>query len=366
MSVDPVDFHESITRIPSHASVAEIREFVVGAVDGARVHEASGCVVARRGPADGGPHAFLNSHLDTVPPYVPFERDGDVVRGRGACDAKGSLAALVAAFTRVEPGDGRVTLVLSPDEETRSEGLYDFLSLAGDAGDMAVVGEPTGLDVCDAARGSLKYVIELAGTAAHAGTPEGGADAVSAAAAAIRRIESMEGHEHDYLGETSETVSWIEGGPVGELTSQVPESVRLFLNRWSVPPETPESYRRDLEAELSGLDCEVTVRYPYMPNRFLDAHREDPDEPVIRDLVAAADRVKRGGDGDGNATTEVRPFSVAAESSFLSRYMPVAVFGPGLIADDEGPIGHSRREYVRTSEIRTAADVLTAFLRDAV
>lgn len=366
MSVDPVEFHESITQIPSHESVAEIRAFIAEAVEGARVHEESGCVVARRGPVGGEPHLFLNSHMDVVPPHIPFERDGDVVRGRGACDAKGSLAALVGAFSRVEPGSGRVTLVVSPDEETRSEGLYDFLSLAGDAGDMAVVGEPTGLDVCDAARGSLKYVIELTGTSAHAGTPEGGTDAVSAAGAAIRRIESMEGHAHDYLGETSETVSWIEGGPVGELTSQVPESVRLFLNRWSVPPETPESYRRDLEAELSALDCEVSVRYPYLPNRFLDAHREDPDEPVIRDLVAAADRVKGDGDGDGVGTTAVRPFSVAAESSFLSRYMPVAVFGPGLIADDEGPIGHSRREHIHVEEIETAADILSEFLRETV
>lgn len=354
------DLLAELVQIESHQSVDRAREFLVDTIEGASIHPESGCVVATKGsPDDDGPNVFLNSHVDVVPPHLPFERDGDVIHGRGACDAKGSLVPLIAGFSRVEPTTGSVTLVVSPDEETYSEGLYDYLSLEGDRGDMAVVGEPTGLDVCNAARGSLKYIIELDGAAAHSGTPGSGLNAVSAAAKAIQRVENMDQRTHEYLGETSQTISWIEGGPVGELTSQVPRRVRLFLNRWSVPPETPQQYREAVEEELAELDCEVTVRYPYMPNRFLEAHEVDADEPVIQSLADSAADVT----GDD---VDIRPFAVAAESSFFQRYMPVAIFGPGLTSDEDGPIAHSDREHIHVPEVETAADVVTQFLERTI
>jgi acetylornithine deacetylase len=165
---------------------------------------------------------------------------------------------------------------------------------------------------------------------------------------------------HDeYLGQSSQTVSWIEGGPVGELTSQVPESVRLFVNRWSVPPETPEDFMAKMEAELDDIQCDVDVRYPYRPNRFLESYQLGDDEPVIENMVSAVEDVT-------GETPEVKPFSVAAESSFFQRYMPVAVFGPGNIADETGPIAHSNREYLETEELETAVDVMERYLSETV
>jgi acetylornithine deacetylase len=359
MPRDPASILADLVRIESHDTVDGIRDHLVDTVENAHIHEESGCVVARKGPEDGSPHLFLNSHMDVVPPHLPFREEDGVIHGRGACDAKGCLTTMIAAFERVDPTDGRVTLVVSPDEETYSEGFYDFLALEGDAGDLAINGEPTGLDVCDAARGSLKYIVELSGSAAHAGTRDSGRSAVSCAAEAVQRLESMDQMTHEYLGTTSQTVSWIEGGPVGELTSQVPESVRLFVNRWSVPPETPEEFLEKMEAELADLECEVDVRYPYRPNRFLESYRLEEGADVIEDLAAAVE------DTTGEAP-EVKPFSVAAESSFLQRYMPVAVFGPGRIADEEGPIAHSNREYLEVDELETAVDVLERYLSRTV
>jgi acetylornithine deacetylase len=359
MAGEPTELLADLVRIESHRTVDEIRDYLVERVEHARIHEESGCVVAAKGPADGAPHVLLNSHMDVVPPHLPYREADGVVHGRGACDAKGSLATMIEAFERVDPATGRVTLVVSPDEETYSEGLYDYLALEGGAADLAVNGEPTGLDVCDAARGSLKYVVELSGSAAHAGTRESGRSAVSCAAEAVGRLESMEPMTDDYLGRSSLTVSWIEGGPVGELTSQVPEDVRLFVNRWSVPPETPADFKRKVEAELADLDCDVAVRYPYRPNRFLESYRVDPDEPVVTGMVDAVESVT-------GETPAVRPFSVAAESSFLQRYVPVAVFGPGDIADEDGPVAHSTREHLDTSELETAVDVMQRFLERTV
>ncbi len=356
---EPVPLLEELVQIPSHESVHEVREYLTDVVDEARVHPESGCVVATKGSQNGGPNVLLNSHMDVVPPHLPFERDDDVIRGRGSCDAKGSLVPLISAFSRVAPESGQVTLVVSPDEETYSEGLYDYLALEGDRFDMAINGEPTGLDVCNAARGSLKYIVDFEGVGAHAGTSESGRSAVSCAAEAVRRLEDMEQLEHEYLGTSNQTVSWIQGGPVGELTSQVPREVSMFINRWSVPPESPEDFKHTLEEMLADLACDVTVRYPYQPNRFLEAHQVDPDETVIQDMADAVE-------GTTGSRPDVRPFAVAAESAFLSRYMPTAIFGPGLSADDEGPIAHSDREYVPVDEVDTAADIVTSFLEDTV
>jgi acetylornithine deacetylase len=359
MTGDPTALLTDLVQRPSHDTPDRVREFLVERVERAEIHDESGCVVAEKGPEDGEPHVLLNSHMDVVPPHIEYSRADGVVYGRGACDAKGCLATMICAFERVEPTDGTVTLVVSPDEETYSEGLYDYLALEGERADFAVNGEPTGLNVCNAARGSFKYVIEITGDTAHAGTADSGRSAVSAAAEAVTRLEGMAQLEHDELGATDQTVSWIEGGPVGELTSQVPGTVRLFLNRWSVPPERPADFKEKIEAELSDLDCAVDVRYPYRPNRFLEAYRLDEDEPVVRAVADSVEAVT------GRAP-EIRPFSVAAESSFLQRYMPVAVFGPGLIADEDGPIAHSDREYLDTEELAVAVDVMERFLEDAV
>lgn len=359
MPTDPKELLVDLVQIPSHQSPDRIRDYLIDRIPEAVIHQESGCVVAQKGSDDGEPHIFLNSHMDVVPPDLDVRVEDGVIYGRGACDAKASLAMMICAFEAVTPTEAKLTLVISPDEETYSEGLYDYLALEGKSGDFAINGEPTGLDVCNAARGSLKYVVGVHGEAAHAGTSESGQSAVSCAAETIQRIESMDQVTHDYLGTTDQTISWIEGGPVGELTSQVPREVRLFINRWSVPPETPASYRERLETMFDDLECEVTVRYPYRPNRFLEAYRVDADTQVIQDLAATVNTVL-------GTEAEIRPFSVAAESSFLQRYMPVAIFGPGLIADEEGPIGHSDREYLEVAELRSSVQVMEQYLNSVV
>lgn len=357
MSTDPKDLLVDLVQIPSHQSPDRIRDYLVDEISGAEIHQESGCVVAEKGPDDGEPHIFLNSHMDVVPPDLEVKVEDGTIYGRGACDAKASLAMMICAFESATPDQAKLTLVVSPDEETYSEGLYDYLALEGDSGDFAINGEPTGLDVCNAARGSLKYVVEVTGEAAHAGTSDSGKSAVSCAAELIQRIENVGQLTHDYLGTTDQTISWIEGGPVGELTSQVPREVQLFINRWSVPPESPSTYKEQLASSLDDLDCEVNIRYPYRPNRFLEAYVVDEDASVIQDLAATVEGVT-------GSEADIRPFSVAAESSFFQRYMPVAIFGPGLIADEDGPVGHSDREYLEVEELRTAVEVMEAYLDD--
>ena len=345
---DPIDFLERAVRTPSHEAVDAMRDLLVeeladhgveAAVDGA------GNVVAERG--SGPPHVVLNTHLDTVGPHVAFERDGDRVRGRGACDAKGPLAALLAAFLDV---DGpRLTLAVTPDEETHSTGAA-ALDLVADG---YVVGEPTGLDVCNAARGRFEAVVRLSGVNAHAAEAATGVNAVAAAGPALEAIASYdEAHgppAHGSLGAPLLTPTVVRGG---DATNQVPADCAITVDRRSVPPETAEAFRSGLEAHVRAAVADavgVEVSLVDRPSPFLEAFETPADAPLVRALADAA----------GGA---VRPFAAATEASYFAERAPTAVFGPGHLADDEGPVAHAEREYVDVGEVLAAADAVRAAL----
>lgn len=339
---DPVAFHERAVRTPSHADVTEMRDLLCETLEShgtePRVDDA-GNVLASRG--DGEPHLVLNTHIDTVPPHVAHERDGDVVRGRGSCDAKGPLASLLDAFFACDPGNGRVTLAVTPDEETRSIGAA---ALDLDA-DGYIVGEPTGLDVCTAARGRIEGTVTVRGVAAHAAEPESGVNAVAALAPLFRVIERFDDDhgpgEHTQLGGPTLTVTTVEGG---EATNQIPDECRFTLDRRSVPPETADGFREELEGYLRAHapdGVEVNFDLTDRPTPFLEAFATDSDAPLVELLTDAS-----GG--------EVRPFTAATEASYFAADAPTVVFGPGVLADEEGAVAHSVREYVRLSEVEAA------------
>jgi acetylornithine deacetylase len=352
---DPVEFLERAVRIPSNEGVGEMRDLLVETLSsrGVDAHvDDAGNTLASKGTTDPSTHLVLNTHVDTVSPHVPFARDGEIIRGRGSCDAKGPLAALLAAFVAVDPApDARVTLAVTPDEEVLSTGAA-ALDLDGD---LYVVGEPTGLDVCTAAKGRFQGTLTLSGVAAHAAEPDSGVNAVFAleqALAAIRRFD--DGREaHSQLGSATLTPTTVEGGAA---TNQVPAECRLVLDRRSVPPETASEFRaslasavRDAVPDDVGVEFDLTER----PTPFLEAFATDESHPLVRALADAAERA--GGSGT------VRPFAAATEASYFAP-APVVVFGPGVLADEEGAVAHADREYVRVDDVRRAA----AALSDAV
>ncbi|MFB6280538.1 MAG: M20 family metallopeptidase [Haloferacaceae archaeon] len=353
---DPVAFLERAVRTPSHEDVSGMRSLLVDALAAhgveARV-DGAGNVLATRGT--GAPHVALNTHVDTVTPHVPFERDGGVIRGRGACDAKGPLAAMVDAFLAVDP-PGRLTLAVTPDEETHSTGAA---ALDLDA-DCYVVGEPTGLDVCTAAKGRFEGTVTLTGTNAHAAEPGAGANAVAALEGALRAVRTFDDADaapppHDDLGAPTLTPTVVAGGGA---TNQVPATCELTLDRRSVPPETAAGFRDALAARLRaavpdrvGVSFDLTDR----ETPFLEAFETPTDHPLVRALSAAAGRATDGAGGG------VRPFSAATEASYFAP-VPTVVFGPGVLADEEGAVAHADREYVRVAEVRRAA----AALREAL
>jgi len=385
MSFDRLEFHERAVRTPSHESVEAMRDLLVDTLREAgadpAVDEAGNTLATRtrdgygdpterqdgNAPVDGA-HLVLNTHIDTVPPHVPFaEREsGAVVEGRGACDAKGPLAALVDAFLHADVDAGRLTLAITPDEEVSQTGAAH---LAGtlDA-DGFVVGEPTDLDVCTAARGQFEGAITLQGTSAHAATPDEGDNAVRALAPILQGIETYDSEretrsvsagtsddlgesrargpgEHESLGRPTLTPTLVSGG---EVPNQVPAEATITFDRRSVPPESAPEFRAGLEDHLSAwvpdsMGLRVDLEEREAP--YLEAFATDREEPLVRTLARAS----------GGA---VRPFGAATEASFFASRAPTVVFGPGVLADEQGAVAHSDREYVRRADIELAADAV--------
>jgi len=352
MAFNQKEFHRVAVQTPSHEDVTGMRTLLLDTLREAGIEpevDSAGNIIATRGEPDEDdpPHLVLNTHIDTVPPHVPYERDGDIVRGRGACDAKGPLAAFLDAFLSAETGDGLLTLAITTDEETtQTGGVHLGETLTADG---YIVGEPTGLDVCIAARGQFEGEVRIRGESAHASEPESGANAIRAAAPILQAMESYDETngpgEHELLGRPTLTPSKIEGG---EALNQVPAECSLGFDRRTVPPETIEEFLVGLQAHLEQwlppqFDLSVDPLRPEMPSP--EAFATDPDAQLVERL-----REVSGG--------AVRPFGAATEASYFAHDAPTVVFGPGVLADEEGPVAHADREYVPLSEIEIAADAV--------
>lgn len=355
MAFDRDGFHRDAVQIPSHQDVTAMREFLVETLDDEGYDpevDAVGNVIATRGdPGSTGTHLVLNTHLDTVPPHVPYERDGEIVRGRGACDAKGSLAAMLDAFVSTPLETGGLTLAITPDEETAQFGgshLGDTLSADG-----YIVGEPTGLDVCPAARGNFGGHVMIEGERAHASEPDSGTNPLRAVGTVVAALEDYDEAcgpaEHPFLGSATIAPTRIEsGGPL----NQIPAACTVSFDRRTVPPETIEEFVPSLTSYLerrlpSEFVIDVRAAYPESPDP--DAFVTDPETALVQTLATVS-----GGD--------IRPFDAATDASHVAKTAPTVVFGPGRLADEVGPVAHAEREFIDTGEITDASRILRTTL----
>lgn len=365
---DPIAFLEAAVPIASNENVIPMQSLLVDTLADHGVDatvDDAGNTLATRG--EGAPELVLNTHIDTVSPHVPYERDETCIYGRGACDPKGPLAALLTGFLAPDlgPDSGKLTLAVTPDEETLSTGAAALTSdaVAGGGtrleGDAYIVGEPTGLDVCTAAKGRFQGTVTLSGVAAHAAEPESGINAVGAAEQALAAVRTFDtGREpHPLLGPATLTPTVITGGTA---TNQVAGDCEIVVDRRSVPPETAAAFRSSLTSHLRGAvpdNVDVAFELTDRESPFLEAFATGGDHPLVEalaeaitDASASLTRSGRGG--------SVRPFMAATEASYFAP-APTVVFGPGDLADEKGAVAHAEREYVRVEEVRAAAAAIT-------
>ena len=309
-----------------------------------------------------GPTLLLNGHLDTVgvagmsvEPFGAELKDGRLW-GRGSCDMKGGVAALLAATARLarDPLPGVLVVALTADEEHASLGM-EALVRSGMRADAAVVCEPTGLAVMPAHKGFVWVEAAFRGRAAHGSRPDAGVDAIEhagrylAALGVLRsRLQTVE--PHPLLGHGSFHAGTIDGGSA---PSVYPDACRLVLERRTLPGESAAVVMDEFQAVLDDLAAEVPELEAKLTQGLARPASEIPkDSPLVTGLLAAL------------AAEGVDPMLAGmtawVDAAFLNQAGTSAVcFGPGSIAQ-----AHSADEWIDPSEIVTCAAVLERFSRD--
>jgi len=162
--------------------------------------------------AVGEPAIVFSTHIDCVPPFFPSRLENGRLYGRGACDAKGILAAQVAAAERLRArGETRVGLVFVAGEERGSEGAT-AANRIGSRSRYLINGEPTDNRLGAATRGVLRVRLRTAGVAAHSGYPELGRSAIEALVDLLVELRSAPWPEDPVFGRTHYTVGLVSGG----------------------------------------------------------------------------------------------------------------------------------------------------------
>jgi acetylornithine deacetylase len=309
-----------------------------------------------------GPTLLLNGHLDTVgvggmtiDPFVADVVDGRL-RGRGSCDMKGGVAALLAAtHALLVTADDRPELIvaLTADEENASLGMADLVD-RGVHADVAVVCEPTGLAVMPAHKGFVWMEARFRGHAAHGSRPDVGVDAIRHAAQYLVSLDPLahaltDGPTHPLLGHGSFHAGTIRGG---RAASVYPEACTLVLERRTLPGEDPsevvhpfrEALTRLADADASvAADLEVTLERP--------GTEVPPDAPVVHGLLGALRAEGR--------SPQVKGMSAWVDAAYLNEVgIPAVCFGPGSIEQ-----AHTADEWIDLEEITGCAEVLTRFAR---
>jgi acetylornithine deacetylase len=160
------------------------------------------------------PHVVLSTHMDTVPPFIGSSEDAEFIYGRGACDAKGIIAAQITALERLRSeGVSNVGLLFTVDEELGSLGARQANAhpLAR-ACRFLVNGEPTDNLLAVGSKGSLRVRLKTSGKAAHSAYPEQGLSAIEPLLDVLEDIRGLQWPDHNFFGDTTCNIGVLQGG----------------------------------------------------------------------------------------------------------------------------------------------------------
>jgi acetylornithine deacetylase len=160
------------------------------------------------------PRVFLSTHMDTVPPFIPPTEDDEKIYGRGACDAKGIIAAQIIAAEQLRAqGVTDIGLLYTIDEEQSSTGakVANLHPIAAKC-EYLINGEPTDNDLAIGSKGSLRVKVKTKGKAAHSAYPEEGDSAVLKLLDILGDIREASFPNSEFFGETTCNIGTINGG----------------------------------------------------------------------------------------------------------------------------------------------------------
>jgi len=279
------------------------------AVTEQRVDDARFNIIA----SSGTPAVVLTTHFDCVPPFFPSRLEGGRLFGRGACDAKGILAAQVAAadvFRR--QGETRVGLLFVVGEERGSDGAR-AANLAAEGSRFVIDGEPTESRLGIATRGVLRVRLRATGRAAHSSFPELGESGIDKLIDALMELRSIALPADPVLGTTHYTIGLIAGGIAPNVVSPSAEAEVMFRT---------VNDAAEIGRAIAPLERRVSIEH------ILEV-------PPVRLITVPG--------------FETAVFPYTTDIPFLNRWGQPLLFGPGSIH-----AAHTAEEHIDIAELSAA------------
>ncbi len=312
---------------------------------------------------------LLAPHLDTVgaedPQFIPRRKHGRL-HGCGACDTKGSVAAMLTALCELaesknRPQETEIIFAGLVDEEHAQAGSRAFAGQASrlspsfkktrDSRDgcptLAIIGEPTRLQVVTAHKGDLWLELETRGVAAHGAMPETGQNAIHEAARMVDWLQTdyaarLRRRRHPLLGTATVSVGMICGGVQPNI---VPDRCVVTIDRRTLPGETDAGVRREIQQFLRSKNLSAAIADKKLaPALPLETNH---NLPLVKSFMNCAGQKKPVG---------VHFFCDAAILS--AGGIPSVIFGPGNIAQ-----GHTTDEWISLAELERGKELILNFLR---
>ena len=284
--------------------------------------EGNRCNVYATSPQQPKPSIVFSTHMDTVPPFIPSSEDADRIYGRGSCDAKGIIAAQIAACERLRQENLHVGLLFLVGEERNSLGAQ-VANRQSPGCKFLVNGEPTENRMATASKGTLRVNVIAAGRMAHSAYPELGESAIDKLLEALNRLRAMKLPSADGIGPCTGNIGVIEGGRAPNV---IPDQARAQLLYRLIGPT--DELRTQIERAVAGLaEVEFVLEIPFLRLHTLNG---------LPTMVAAF-------------TTDIPA---------LTNWGQPLLIGPGSIH-----VAHTEGEYIEKKQLGEAVDLYCAIAR---
>ena len=267
-------------------------------------------------PEQAQPKIVFSTHMDTVPPFLPSKEDSERIWGRGSCDAKGIIAAQIAAAECLRAEGIHVSLLFLVGEEKDSQGAQTA-NQQPRGSRFLVNGEPTENCLGLASKGTLRVELTARGRMAHSAYPELGESAIDKLLVALTRLRAMPLPSDPQVGPCTLNIGMIEGGRAPNV---IPDFARAHLLYRLIAPA--DELRQQILAAVGDLaEANFVLEIPFLRLRTL---------PGLPTMIAAF-------------TTDIPA---------LTRWGEPLLVGPGSIH-----VAHTEREHIEKSQLTAAVDL---------
>jgi acetylornithine deacetylase len=273
------------------------------------------------------PEVYLSTHFDTVPPFIPSSEDAENIYGRGSCDAKGIITAMVGAALQLHEQKKDVGLLFLAGEEQGSEGArvanLQAHELHGGKCRFLINGEPTESKVAIASKGTLRAIVTATGKMAHSAYPHLGESAIEKLVQVLERVRTMPLPSDPEIGPCTMNIGLIEGGRAPNV---IPDHAKAHLLYRLIGP-SDELKKKVQEAVGDLAKVEFTLDIPFLRLATVDG---------IPTMTAAF-------------TTDI---------PFLGNWGKPVLFGPGSIH-----VAHTDREFISKKELLAAVETYVSLAK---